>query len=669
MKTPRMLVGWSLLALLAGPASVATAQESGAAYTSYEDRIAEEEGAVFGRLRYVEGMLTLRRDSQLTTDLVINDPVAPGDVITTPSDGRAEIQLADGSLLRLDADSELILTSLWDASTRIENATILQLGYGSMIIRSDDMDSNEKRFQVDTDSASIFVLSEGLYRIDVRPDGSTAVSTLRGMAEVSAEGVSSIARSGERIVVHAGELPGQPRVFNTRLGDDFEAWSQDRDDALLRRARGDETYPEELPEAVEPYAGELSYYGNWYNSPVHGWVWTPAGIASDWQPYYYGRWVWSPTGLVWVSYEPWGWAPFHYGRWDHLPAHGWVWIPGRVFGGAYVAWSVSPGYFGWCPLGFYDRPVAWSFGFRTSPWIYVRGHHLYERRVHTVIVRDVNVVRDIERRRIVVRGHPHINPRRVKEAPRVTEEFYKVARERPQLQLPQGPSVRGVSFREQERQRLAVANERKRTGRTNGRSVSSGNGGRGVAVAPGGRTVTVPRGTRATSPRPATGRKAQPGIRGGQSRQTPPAGAPPAATRGQSGRAPTTGSQPRVNRSRPGQTPPAGSGSQRFQGSRPREEQVQPRARRGGNSLPERVIPRIIPQPRGDNGRQGGAPPREVRGQSSRKPMPARPAPSAQRTGGRPPAQKAAPQRAPSSGKESSSKGSGGKGNNKGNKN
>jgi hypothetical protein len=580
MITRRLVPGLALVPLLLAVPGSTAAQNPGATASSlndsYQTDVAEQEGAVFGRLRYIEGDITLRRDDEITSDLVLNDPVTPGDMLTTGESGRVEIQLADGSIVRLDGGSELVLQSLADSSSQIENTTILQLGSGSLIVRANDMDSNEKRFQIDTDTASVFLLSDGQFRIDIRPDGTTAVSSRRGAAEVMAQEVSSIVRSGERTMVKPGRIPGDPAVFNTRLLDDFDGWSAQRDDAMVRRARVNEEDPAGLPEPIEPYANELSYYGHWQNNPSYGWIWRPVGLASDWQPYLYGRWVSSPTGLIWVSHEPWGWAPFHYGRWEFLVGAGWVWIPGYVFSGAHVAWGIAPGgYLGWCARGYYDYPVSFGYGIYHDPWVFVSVNNIFVRRVNTVIIRDVNVIKEIEKRRVVVAGRPKLDPRRLKDSPRVIEELYNRAKERPELRLgQQGPGARRMPFREHERQSLVAMNERRIKGeQKDAAPVSHGRTGRPVTVRPTERRVTVPPARRAPQGRPPAeaGRSESPR---GKEKENPQPGA--------AGRGRTAGTPPNTPSSRP-----------QASGGNPRLHH---------DTAPERVIPRILPRPRPEAG-------------------------------------------------------------------
>ena len=505
MRTLRLVSSLAFLPLMLTVPAAPYAQTAALPQADYDDRVADQEGAVFGRLRHVEGELTLRRDDELRADLYINDPVTPGDVLSTGPDGRAELQLADGSIVRLDFDTQLILQSLSDSSNQIENTTILQLASGSIIIYANEMDSSQKRFQSDTDSASVFLLSDGRFRIDARPDGTTHVSSRRGAAEVMASEVSSIVRSGERTTVRPGRIPSDSQVFNTRLGDDFDGWSTERDDAFVRPAQVDDQTPAGLPDPVDPYVGELSHYGRWYQNPSYGWVWRPVGLVSDWQPYLYGRWVSAPTGLVWVSDEPWGWAPFHYGRWEFLVGNGWVWIPGQVFSGAHVAWGISPGgYLGWCARGYYDYPVAYSFGYHRDPWVYVQVNNLFVTNIHKVYVKDVHHIKDIEKGRVVVRGRPAITPRRIKESPRIAEELYRKAAGRRDVQeADQVPTTaRRMPFREKERQRQVDMNDRKVKGvdLKEGTPVGRGTTGRPTTIIPSEPRVKVPAVRKASEP-------------------------------------------------------------------------------------------------------------------------------------------------------------------------
>lgn len=375
-----------------------------------------ETGAAYARLLYFEGGMSLRRPADMRApgaDVAVNTPLVPGDEIWTGTDGRAEIQLADGSMLRLDHDARLSLLNLSDLGGSYDTTTLLRLPNGSLYINADNFDARERRFQIDTPAGSIFLLSEGVFRIDVNGSGTTSVSSYRGVAELLGDESSVVVHSGERLSAGAGRPAGEARAFNTLRRDDFDFWAESRDDAIAasRSARGPE--PAQLPEPVRPYASELSANGTWQETPEYGLVWIPAGTQPDWRPYYYGSWAWSPIGVVWVSSEPWGYAPYHYGRWHWSVGLGWFWAPGYVYSGAYVSWAVGPSWYGWCPTGYYGYPVTYAgYGGHHSHWNYVHHSHFYSHSVyhHTYSYSDVAKHR-MDERSVPLRSYPRAHPR------------------------------------------------------------------------------------------------------------------------------------------------------------------------------------------------------------------------------------------------------------------
>ena len=127
---------------------------------------------------------------------------------------------------------------------------------------------------------------------------------------------------------------------------------------------------------------ELSWNGEWIDTPEYGTVWRPRRVNDEWQPYVYGRWVWTRAGWAWASDEPFGWAVYHYGRWAWSPAFGWMWVPGRVWAPAWVSWRWTDGYAAWCPLG--PRRVVQQ----PSLWVVVPSRHFLEPVRHHVVPRN-----------------------------------------------------------------------------------------------------------------------------------------------------------------------------------------------------------------------------------------------------------------------------------------
>ena len=331
----------SFLALLMPGFAIASSAEASQTGRSY----------TYGHISYVEGEVTLQRAIEPEPlGAGVNEPVTPGDRAWTATYGRAEIRLADGSLLRMDERTKVDFVAFGETEGQ---ETLVRLWSGSIILRL--VDAGGATFRVDTPSGSVFPVSEGLIRIDVDESGTTTLSVYEGVSELASEGGSVLVRSGQRSLVQSGLRPEPSYEFNTARWDEFSSWSDGRDQLYRRTTR-----VRSVPEEVAVYAGELDDYGTWRHDRSYGNVWYPR-VSSGWSPYYQGRWAYTAFGWTWVSGEPWGWAPYHYGRWGH-GSYGWYWIPGAHWGPAWVSWAFGPSWVGWSPLGYHDRPV---FGYRS----------------------------------------------------------------------------------------------------------------------------------------------------------------------------------------------------------------------------------------------------------------------------------------------------------------
>ncbi len=404
--------------LMAGAPMMAQADEPSAYGDDYQV-------GNFGRVQYQENGVTILRapsnfEGQEVEEALVNAPVFPGDSIVTGYDQRAETQLAGGTIVRIDHGTEVTFLALPDPYADFPDNTVLQLAEGTIQI-SAALEEKEE-FRIDTPAATIYLLSDGDFRIDVNANGHTQVVSHRGVAEVVGNGGSVIVRGGLLAEIYPGNVPFQPVPFNTFASDGFDRWVDERDAVYRTRDRYAGTYEgsgvvySALPYEVRPYYRELNTYGNWTYVADYGHVWHPAGISVSWRPYYDGYWHYGPSGYFWVSYEPWGWAPYHYGRWTHISGIGWCWIPGRIFGGAWVAWSWGSAYVGWAPLGYWNRPVwvnslYWDY-YDPFCWTFVGYKHFYHRhyRRYAVHVGDIN---DHLKGHAVVTRPPRISPRKL----------------------------------------------------------------------------------------------------------------------------------------------------------------------------------------------------------------------------------------------------------------
>ena len=325
--------------------------------------------APFARIRYQEGGVEVRQGNAPPQVVDVNYPVFAGERIESDSGQRAELQLPDGTLLRIDRDTEVAFD---DFGSRDGGTSVVAISRGQVQLVIANARGGEG-LRVDTPSASLYPLDASSVRVDVDPADSVRVSVASGRVEVAAESGSVVLVSGERTAVVPGSAPRDPWRYSAGARDNFDAWAaqRDREDpAAVAMSEVGAEY-EALPEEVQPYYGELSEAGSWVYTEDYGWAFQPS-VGTDWQPYQDGQWYPSPAGdPVWVGAEPWGWATWRYGSWDfNVGLGGWIWVPGAIWGPANVWWYYGPTYVGWVPVGYWGWPVyGWyGAGYWGSPW-------------------------------------------------------------------------------------------------------------------------------------------------------------------------------------------------------------------------------------------------------------------------------------------------------------
>jgi len=301
------------------------------------------------RMSYVQGDVYVQRGQDLGYQAgEVNLVVVAGDKIGTRA-GRLELQLGRQNYLRLDNDTVIEMAALPGADGAPTKVHLLS---GSVFVRVRSLDG-ARNFEIDSPDASFYILSEGLYRMDVREGRETALLVVEGEAEASGEQGSLVARSGESLVAAEGrfvENASAPAVS----GDDFNSWNDSREAFYARPL--EQSY---LPAEYSEYEPELADSGNWTYESDYGYVWVPRVGYADWRPYAYGHWTWYPIiGWTWISDEPWGWCTSHYGRWGWGSHLGWYWIPQSHWGWgpAWVHWYWDYNYIGWSPLSYWGYP-------------------------------------------------------------------------------------------------------------------------------------------------------------------------------------------------------------------------------------------------------------------------------------------------------------------------
>lgn len=403
----------------------------------------------FARISLLEGDVQIRsEDTSEWFPASINTPLNEGDSIWCPVGGRAEIQLRNGSFVRLDQQTSLDVLALADDFQQFH------LGMGHAYFRTGEM--REGSFQMDLNDSSVKVYDKGRFRIDLSESGDEDISIIKGSAYVESNGQRTRVRSGEMLSIEEGN----PEILPLNPPDEWERWNVERDRVYFSK-RSAQRY---LPDELSMYQHDLDDNGQWTYVREYGYIWRPTVIAGpDWGPYRVGRWVWRGDDYVWISYENWGWAPYHYGRWISLPSLGWCWVPpvrGEVYWApGYVGWVSTPGYVGWVPLApgetYYGRG---NYG-RNS--VNVTKVNIRNITVNKVVYKNVyvnNAVTVVNRNSFATGAMSYVKPREnifVKEKIQLGRPDIKpakqammpVVRNISQAKLPP-PAIRNVPFRE-----------------------------------------------------------------------------------------------------------------------------------------------------------------------------------------------------------------------------
>lgn len=291
------------------------------------------------RISLVEGNVQFHGgDTPDWLPVAVNTPLDEGDSIWCPPGSRAEIQLRNGTCIRLDENSSLDLIAVEDDFAQVH------LGMGHLYARTTN--GREQSLQLDTADTTVKIYARTRLQLDLNDEGDTDVSIIRGTAYVEGNGSRTRLRAGEMLTADGN----RSEIFPLAPPDAWARWNMERDRIVYARL-GDRRY---LPDQLAIYADDLAGNGEWLQVRDYGYVWRPTVIVPDWAPYQVGRWVWRGGDYVWISAESWGWAPYHYGRWVVVPGSGWCWVPPArddvFWGPGYVGWVTTPTYVGWVPL-------------------------------------------------------------------------------------------------------------------------------------------------------------------------------------------------------------------------------------------------------------------------------------------------------------------------------
>jgi uncharacterized protein DUF6600/FecR-like protein len=281
------------------------------------------------RLSYVEGQV--RIDSgQGYESATLNVPIVERTWLQTRSDGWAEVQFEDGSVIRLAPDTVISFSRLGRLASG-GTVTTVDLDQGEAEFRITQHDNSE--FEVTLKNKTISLERSSSFRVTSTNANPLELVVWKGSVNLHD------AESGGDVAVNKNETfaldPSDPAQYALDKGadaDQLDDWSKQRDNSLSAYGSGGQGYPYQYG------AGDLNQYGQYFDAGGYGTVWQPYGVNLGWDPFMNGYWTYSPIyGYTWVSAYPWGWLPYRYGNWVYINNRGWCWAPG-----GWSRWHTGP---------------------------------------------------------------------------------------------------------------------------------------------------------------------------------------------------------------------------------------------------------------------------------------------------------------------------------------
>jgi len=312
------------------------------------------------RLSFVEGPVQVIQDGQVIADpAYANLPLFEGAQIVAGDEGRAEVQLEDGSLARLSPNSTITLSVLQQQGSSTKTEIVVNGGLAYFELQPSN---SEHSLRVNYGTTSFAASSFSVLRVNA--------DQLPGELAVFSGNVHLERGNALQLDIHGGEslsLNGADgngyNIGETIEPDSWDSWNADRDQLLNAQSAQKTAASESYVNSEGVGMADLDSNGNWYNVPGQGYIWSPYDAqlqGAGWDPYGFGHWVYYPRyGYVFVSGYGWGYAPYSCGMWNFYDSIGWGWAPG---GGCNPWWYGGSGWYGgygggggWYNIGRYPR--------------------------------------------------------------------------------------------------------------------------------------------------------------------------------------------------------------------------------------------------------------------------------------------------------------------------
>lgn len=293
------------------------------------------EGLRWGYVSFLEGQASHEHPGLPAQRATIRQPVISGDKIATLSGGRCEITFQNGSLLRLNENSQLEvrLTGVrgkdwWGSDMLVK----IPRGEVYLMVRLDPGDT----LMLETDNARVTPTDDSIGWLNADFPGETQLFVIFGKMTIRVLGLKG---EGEPSAVHGDS--GRRIDKSGRISMDYGRnreflwWNESLNKDAEKPHHGLQVLPEyekRRPGGVREFIRSHStVYGQWLKHEWFGYIWRPDDPAfhdMD-SPFGAGERQELSGRVFLVPMEAWGWTPAHAGIWVRLQKTGWHWIPGE----------------------------------------------------------------------------------------------------------------------------------------------------------------------------------------------------------------------------------------------------------------------------------------------------------------------------------------------------
>jgi len=149
-----------------------------------------------------------KKDSTAWIDATNSMKLAVGDTLKTGSDGSAELRFFEGSVMEVEANSQVVIEDLSLTASGSTSVGLKQL-LGNTVNRVGQLVDSASSYEVET-PAAVAVVRGTAFNMEVEQDGSTTVQTTQGSVSFTAAGVTVTVNQGQQSTAAVGGTPSAP---------------------------------------------------------------------------------------------------------------------------------------------------------------------------------------------------------------------------------------------------------------------------------------------------------------------------------------------------------------------------------------------------------------------------------------------------------------------------